>query len=94
MPPSTMFYDDTLEPFASSSVQTTPLANWDRLPRPGFPVLFYGCESPEDFVDEGASWFNEAEERIVVDAVGSCVVRVVGFGADESWAGLGGRSRV
>jgi hypothetical protein len=69
MPPSTMFYDDTLEPFASSSVQNTPLANWDRLPRSGFPVVFLGCESSEDFVDEGASWFNEAEEGMVVDVV-------------------------
>ncbi len=45
--PSTLFYDDTLEPKAKA-----PLPSWPELPNSKLPVLIKGIEQPEDWVEE------------------------------------------
>jgi hypothetical protein len=44
-----MFYDDTL--IASADAK---LISWSELPNPEIPILFQGCETEENWVDEGA----------------------------------------
>ncbi|GAA5910926.1 hypothetical protein JCM8208_006689 [Rhodotorula glutinis] len=59
--PSTLFYHETLLPFAAKSVQHTPLRSWSQLPNPGFPILFNHVGGLDLEIDEGASFFNDAE---------------------------------
>ncbi|GAA6057525.1 hypothetical protein JCM3770_000567 [Rhodotorula araucariae] len=59
--PSTLFYHETLLPHAAKSVQQTPLRSWWRLPNPGFPILFQHVAGDDLEIDEGASFFNDAE---------------------------------
>jgi helicase MOV-10 len=47
MPPSTLFYDDSLVPCAVNGTIT-----WSGLPNPHLPLLFIGSESKEECVDE------------------------------------------
>lgn len=49
MIPSSMFYNDTL--IASADAK---LITWSELPNPDIPILFHGCETEENWVDEGA----------------------------------------
>ncbi|THU88773.1 P-loop containing nucleoside triphosphate hydrolase protein [Dendrothele bispora CBS 962.96] len=66
MPPSAMFYNDSLEPFA-----TNGYISWDRLPNSTFPVVFLGCDSKEEDVSERATWYNPGEIACVVDTITS-----------------------
>jgi superfamily I DNA and/or RNA helicase len=45
--PSTIFYNDILEPVADIA-----LSRWNGLPNPAFPMLIRGVESEEDWIDE------------------------------------------
>lgn len=47
MPPSAIFYNDSLEPCANNGV-----INWSGLPDPRLPLIFIGSEAKEDDVDE------------------------------------------
>lgn len=62
--PSTMFYRDKLEPYAD-----LPRARWSGLPNRHVPVKVIGVESSENWVDEGASYYNLAEIDIVLKTV-------------------------
>lgn len=46
---------------------------WSGLPNPGFPVLFRGVCGDDFPVDEGASFYNEAEVTLVTQYVLSLV---------------------
>ena len=45
--PSTIFYDDALEPVAN-----VPLSQWEGLPNKRLPMLIQGIEANEDWIDE------------------------------------------
>jgi hypothetical protein len=47
MPPSAIFYDDALEPFAQNGS-----VSWSGLPNPQLPLAFIGSSSEEQSVDE------------------------------------------
>ena len=47
MPPSTIFYNDTLQPCAKNGV-----ISWKGLPNPKIPLKFVGDNSPEDTENE------------------------------------------
>ncbi|GAA5946687.1 hypothetical protein JCM3765_000349 [Sporobolomyces pararoseus] len=67
--PSTLFYHESLLPFASKSIQETPLRNWSLLPSRNFPMLFSNT-SGEDFeVEEGSSFFNPSEINLIVSLI-------------------------
>lgn len=83
MPPSAIFYDDSLEPCAQNGTIT-----WTGLPNAKLPFIFIGCSSEEKSVDEvsltlyvhhsitftihkRASWFNDGEIKKVVDTITS-----------------------
>ncbi|BGP46894.1 hypothetical protein JCM10450v2_002745 [Rhodotorula kratochvilovae] len=59
--PSTLFYHETLLPHAAKSVQQTPLRSWSHLPNPGFPIIFQHVSGDDLEIDEGASFYNDAE---------------------------------
>ncbi|KAJ7146052.1 P-loop containing nucleoside triphosphate hydrolase protein [Mycena epipterygia] len=65
MPPSAMFYDDSLVPCAVNLGTIV----WSGLPNPHLPLLFVGNESKEECVDERSSWFNPMEIKCVLDTV-------------------------
>ncbi|GAA5858396.1 hypothetical protein JCM1840_001183 [Sporobolomyces johnsonii] len=73
--PSTLFYHETLRPFAPEHVQKSQLRRWASLPTPGFPILFRSVVGDDLEVDEGASFFNEAEvavvRELILDLVGA-----------------------
>ncbi|KAF5336688.1 hypothetical protein D9758_015674 [Tetrapyrgos nigripes] len=55
MPPSAMFYNDSLEPYA-----TNGFISWNKLPNNKFPLMFVGCDSKEEDVSESfivLTWF-------------------------------------
>lgn len=66
MPPSAIFYNDSLEPCASNG-----RINWSGLPNPELPLVFIGNEGPEECVDERATWFNPSEISRVVETIKS-----------------------
>lgn len=47
MPPSSLFYDDALVPFAVNGTIA-----WSGLPNPRLPLLFIGSEAKEECIDE------------------------------------------
>jgi superfamily I DNA and/or RNA helicase len=47
MPPSALFYNDTLLPFA-----TNGKVSWSGLPDSRLPIKIIGCESKEECIDE------------------------------------------
>ncbi|KAF8966899.1 P-loop containing nucleoside triphosphate hydrolase protein [Flammula alnicola] len=65
MPPSAIFYNDTLEPFATSNGTIA----WSGLANPALPLKFIGTASVEQSNDERASWFNPGQISIVVDVI-------------------------
>ncbi|KAK9896449.1 P-loop containing nucleoside triphosphate hydrolase protein [Cystobasidium minutum MCA 4210] len=73
MIPSSLFYDNTLQPCAGPAVQRTPLLNWPGLTNKTIPLLLWHTEGTEDMVDEGSSWFSEAELERVVATVSDLV---------------------
>jgi len=66
MPPSAIFYDDSLQPCAHNGSVC-----WSGLPNPHLPLVFFGNSSEEQSVDERASWFNDGEINKVVDTITS-----------------------
>ncbi|KAL0579214.1 adenylosuccinase ade13 [Marasmius crinis-equi] len=64
MPPSAMFYNDSLEPYA-----TNGLISWAGLPNPSFPLKFIGSYTKEDSINEKATWFNPGEIERIVEVV-------------------------
>ncbi|KAJ7730393.1 P-loop containing nucleoside triphosphate hydrolase protein [Mycena maculata] len=64
MPPSAIFYDDSLVPCAVNGTIA-----WSGLPDPRLPLLFIGSESGEECVDERASWYNPGEIKCTVDTI-------------------------
>jgi hypothetical protein len=48
MVPAALFYDDTLQPAAKD----VGLIQWSGLPNPRIPILFRGCETHEDWIEE------------------------------------------
>lgn len=72
MVPSSLFYDETLEAFAPSAVQNTPLLHWPRLPEGAqIPMLVQHSEGQEEMYEEGASWYNQREVGYVLHIVES-----------------------
>lgn len=53
---STMFYGDRLEPKAF-----LPSARWRGLPNPKLPIKIIGVEAAENWVEEGASYYNVSD---------------------------------
>lgn len=66
MPPSAMFYNDTLQPCANNGAVI-----WSGLSAPHLPVKFIGHNHPEATNDERATWYNKGEIRKVVDVIKS-----------------------
>ncbi|KAH6904502.1 helicase MOV-10 [Coprinopsis sp. MPI-PUGE-AT-0042] len=67
MPPSAIFYNDTLEPCAKNN----GVVQWAGLPVSHLPLKFVGCETLEASNDERATWYNKGEIRKVVDSIKS-----------------------
>ncbi|GAA6027874.1 hypothetical protein JCM8097_001759 [Rhodosporidiobolus ruineniae] len=71
--PSTEFYHETLQPAAASSIQGSPLRDWFSLPNRGFPMMFQHVAGDDLEMDEGASFFNDAEvtavRQLILDLV-------------------------
>ncbi|KIL67986.1 hypothetical protein M378DRAFT_122302 [Amanita muscaria Koide BX008] len=68
MPPSAIFYDDSLEPFADNGT-----ISWSKLPNPALPLLFIGHNGLEDCTDERVSFFNSREIKLVRDTCKSLI---------------------
>ena len=85
MPPSAIFYNDTLLPYARNHKII-----WSGMPKPFLPLKFIGSTSPEDSSDEvimihffismtlneisffkRASWYNYGEIKEVVNVIKS-----------------------
>ncbi|SGY48952.1 BQ5605_C001g00719 [Microbotryum silenes-dioicae] len=66
MLPSTLYYNETLEPCAAPTVQNSPLHKWIGLPRRGWPIVFLGIVGRDEPIDEGASFYNQEEVDQVV----------------------------
>ncbi|SCV71091.1 BQ2448_2679 [Microbotryum intermedium] len=73
MLPSTLYYNETLEPCAAPTVQNSPLHNWSGLPRRGWPIIFHGITGRDEPIDEGASFYNQEEVDQVVRYITSLV---------------------
>lgn len=67
------FYNETLEPHAAASTHNSSLHRWSALPNAGFPILFKGIIGEDFPIDEGASFYNEAEVTAVTQYVLSLV---------------------
>ncbi|KAJ6630161.1 P-loop containing nucleoside triphosphate hydrolase protein [Mycena sp. CBHHK59/15] len=66
MPPSAIFYQDSLIPCAVNGTIT-----WSKLPNPCLPLLFIANDSKEECVDERASWYNTGEIQCTVETIKS-----------------------
>ncbi|KAF7307812.1 hypothetical protein MKEN_01141300 [Mycena kentingensis (nom. inval.)] len=66
MPPSAIFYDDSLVPCAVNGTIV-----WEGMLNPNLPLMFLGTESSEECVDERSSWFNSGEINRVADTITS-----------------------
>ncbi|TFK71577.1 P-loop containing nucleoside triphosphate hydrolase protein, partial [Pluteus cervinus] len=66
MPPSAMFYDDTLEPCAANGS-----VEWSQLNNTSLPLMFIGHEDEAQCVDERATWYNPGEINRIVEAITS-----------------------
>ena len=65
MPPSAIFYNDSLEPKAFARI------HWPELPKPHLPLKFIGTTTDDESNDERASWFNLGEIDRVVEIIKS-----------------------
>ncbi|KAG5728201.1 hypothetical protein E4T56_gene19064 [Termitomyces sp. T112] len=52
MPPSALFYNDSLEPCATNGT-----ISWIGLKNPELPLMFFGHNLSEECVDERATWY-------------------------------------
>ncbi|KAJ3868521.1 P-loop containing nucleoside triphosphate hydrolase protein [Lentinula novae-zelandiae] len=66
MPPSAMFYNDSLEPCASNG-----MISWAGLSNNKYPLMFLGCDTKDESVDERATWFNIGEIDRIVEVISS-----------------------
>ncbi|KAJ3789054.1 P-loop containing nucleoside triphosphate hydrolase protein [Lentinula aff. detonsa] len=66
MPPSAMFYNDSLEACASNG-----MISWAGLSNNKFPLMFLGCDAKDESVDERATWFNIGEISRIVEVITS-----------------------
>ncbi|KAJ3937652.1 MAG: P-loop containing nucleoside triphosphate hydrolase protein [Lentinula lateritia] len=66
MPPSAMFYNDSLEPCASNG-----MISWTGLSNNKYPLMFLGCNTKDESVDERATWFNIGEIDRIVEVISS-----------------------
>ncbi|GAW07733.1 P-loop containing nucleoside triphosphate hydrolase protein [Lentinula edodes] len=66
MPPSAMFYNDSLEPCASNG-----MIAWAGLSNNKYPLMFLGCDTKDESVDERATWFNIGEIDQIVEVISS-----------------------
>ena len=48
MVPAALFYEDSL----IASAEDVHLVKWSKLPNPKIPILFQGCETEENWIDE------------------------------------------
>ncbi|KAF8064102.1 P-loop containing nucleoside triphosphate hydrolase protein [Lyophyllum atratum] len=69
MPPSAIFYADSLEPCATNGTIT-----WSGLGNPELPLMFFGHQFPEECVDERATWYNKGEIDEVVKVITSLML--------------------
>ncbi|GAA5938319.1 uncharacterized protein JCM15063_000700 [Sporobolomyces koalae] len=67
--PSTLFYHETLVPYAAKTIQESLSRNWSTLPNPHFPILFHHSEGEDFEVEEGSSFYNPSEIALVVELV-------------------------
>ncbi|KAH7868389.1 AAA domain-containing protein, partial [Lentinula edodes] len=66
MPPSAMFYNDSLEPCASNG-----MISWAGLSNDKYSLMFLGCDTKDESVDEHATWFNIGEIDGIVGVISS-----------------------
>ncbi|KAJ3811569.1 P-loop containing nucleoside triphosphate hydrolase protein [Lentinula aff. lateritia] len=66
MPPSAMFYNDSLEPCASNG-----MISWAGLSNNKYPLMFLGCDTKDESVDERVTWFNIGEIDRIVEVITS-----------------------
>ncbi|KAK3707862.1 hypothetical protein LTR37_011864 [Vermiconidia calcicola] len=66
--PSSLFYNDTLEPEATD---TDSLLSWSGWKGQGWPVLFSRNESPDEVEQDGGGWYNIREAMIACQYVQS-----------------------
>ena len=86
MVPSSLFYNDTLEPCANQDIQNTKLCKWPMLPNPEIPFLVWDIEEgQEEMFEEGASWYNVEEVKTVVEMVKGLITEgeEKGFGSQS-----------
>ncbi|PWN27793.1 P-loop containing nucleoside triphosphate hydrolase protein [Jaminaea rosea] len=81
--PSTLFYSDSLVPCSHPTPRSLSALRWSRLAHNSarsladqLPLLFVDVKGHDEWVDEGVSWWNEDEARIV----GECCQSLVGDG--------------
>ncbi|KAK0463235.1 helicase MOV-10 [Desarmillaria tabescens] len=67
MPPSALFYNDTLEPCARGN----GVVAWSGLPNDKIPLMFIGSTSLEECIDERETWYNTGEIDLVVNTIKS-----------------------
>ncbi|PBK71878.1 P-loop containing nucleoside triphosphate hydrolase protein [Armillaria solidipes] len=67
MPPSALFYNDTLEPCARGN----GVVVWSGLPNANIPLTFIGSTSLEECIDERETWYNTGEIDLVVRTIKS-----------------------
>ncbi|KAF9480299.1 P-loop containing nucleoside triphosphate hydrolase protein [Pholiota conissans] len=67
MPPSAIFYNDTLQPSAITNGKIV----WAGLAKPHLPLKFIGTDAVEESNDERASWFNPGQINKVVEVIKS-----------------------
>lgn len=65
MPPSALFYNDTLEPCAHGN----GVVVWSGLPNVKIPLTFIGSTSLEECIDERETWYNTGEIDLVVSTI-------------------------
>uniref|UniRef100_T1IMR9 RNA helicase n=1 Tax=Strigamia maritima TaxID=126957 RepID=T1IMR9_STRMM len=63
--PNELFYDDELLAFADELARNQ-LAEWERLPRKGFPIIFHGVVGKDEQEERSPSFFNRSEIDIVI----------------------------
>lgn len=66
MTPSSLFYDNALEPCARNGI-----VRWSKLPNADLPLVVMNTPGLDGSLDEGASWYNIAEINQAVAVVRS-----------------------
>jgi helicase MOV-10 len=61
--PSSLFYNDTLEPEATN---TESLLSWSGWMRSGWPVLFAKNEASDEIEGDGGGWYNVNESKMAI----------------------------